>query len=627
MHYSYKLLLCVFVVVDVFQNAIVLGAYDDTNEDDDGDPLKGKIIIQVGDRNDKHLLQNYAQLMAGVKPEIRQIGSDDDDDDGSHNQIETEQRIPVNLDLLNKTASKKEASMKRFTCHSCDQPDCSLRAPCTDGIQCWSSHSRDSNGKDFFSRGCTNRLDQVPFFCGTGSGTGNHVTLGRTHSKRNAGAGQYKFDCCMGDYCNNRSFPLLPPIVNDEPSGILSSVFVWKLALAVVAPIVVLGMAAIGVVLLMRSNHRKRLVALRSLHSDVLYSGTSDDLLGVTAAGDSTLREYLGGQSLTSGSGSGLPLLIQRTLAKQISLAECIGRGRYGEVWRAVWHGENIAVKIFFSRDEASWTRETDIYSTYLLRHENILGYIGSDMMSQNSCTQLWLITHYHPLGSLYDQLNRASLTPLQMAKLCYSFLNGLVHLHTEISGTQGKPGIAHRDIKSKNILMKPNWSCCIADFGLAVTHSRLTDSMDVPPNPRVGTKRYMAPEVIDESINMSSFESLRLADMYATGLVLWEICWRTISNGIAEQYKLPYHDLVPNDPSFEDMRKVVCIDQQRPIIPNRWSSDVILSGLAKVLRECWHKNPHVRLPALRVKKTLVKLALTISPNETPSSWLHAVSD
>ena len=33
----------------------------------------------------------------------------------------------------------------------------------------------------------------------------------------------------------------------------------------------------------------------------------------------------------------------------------------------------------------------------------------------------------------------------------------------------QIKPGIAHRDLKSKNILMKSNNTCCIADFGLAV--------------------------------------------------------------------------------------------------------------------------------------------------------------
>lgn len=63
---------------------------------------------------------------------------------------------------------------------------------------------------------------------------------------------------------------------------------------------------------------------------------------------------------------------------------------------------------------------------------------------------------------------------------------------------------------------------------------------------------------------------------MYALGLVLWEVCTRTLSNGIADEYKPPYHDVVPNDPSFEDMRKVVCIDGQRPILSNRWSSDAV---------------------------------------------------
>ncbi|KAG8278388.1 Activin receptor type-1 [Homalodisca vitripennis] len=74
---------------------------------------------------------------------------------------------------------------------------------------------------------------------------------------------------------------------------------------------------------------------------------------------------------------------------------------------------------------------------TVLLRHENILGYIGSDMTSRNSCTQLWLITHYHALGSLYDHLNRTTLNHHQMMKLSLSMINGLVHLHTEIFGTQ----------------------------------------------------------------------------------------------------------------------------------------------------------------------------------------------
>lgn len=58
-------------------------------------------------------------------------------------------------------------------------------------------------------------------------------------------------------------------------------------------------------------------------------------------------------------------------------------------------------------------------------------------MTSRNSCTQLWLITHYHSLGSLYDYLNYTSLSHQQLMRLCLSLANGLVHLHTEIFGTQ----------------------------------------------------------------------------------------------------------------------------------------------------------------------------------------------
>lgn len=77
-------------------------------------------------------------------------------------------------------------------------------------------------------------------------------------------------------------------------------------------------------------------------------------------------------------------------------------------------------------------------------------------------------------------------------------------------------------------------------------------------------------------SININCFESLRRADIYAFGLIMWEVCRRTISGGIAEEYKIPYYDVVPSDPSFEDMKKVVCDDNYRPSIPNRWSSDMV---------------------------------------------------
>ena len=48
----------------------------------------------------------------------------------------------------------------------------------------------------------------------------------------------------------------------------------------------------------------------------------------------------------TSGSGSRLPNLVQRTIARQIQMVREVGRGRYGQVWLGQWRGEDIAVKV-----------------------------------------------------------------------------------------------------------------------------------------------------------------------------------------------------------------------------------------------------------------------------------------
>lgn len=41
-----------------------------------------------------------------------------------------------------------------------------------------------------------------------------------------------------------------------------------------------------------------------------------------------------------------------------------------------------------------------------------------------------------------------------------------------------------------------------------------------------------MAPEVLDESINMCHFDSFKCADIYALGLVYWEIARRCSAGG-----------------------------------------------------------------------------------------------
>ena len=84
-----------------------------------------------------------------------------------------------------------------------------------------------------------------------------------------------------------------------------------------------------------------------------------------------------------------------------------------------------------------------------------------------------------------------------------------------------GKPAIAHRDLKSKNILVKRDCQgLAIADLGLCVRHLAETDTVDIPVNNKVGTKRYLAPELLDESLNVNHFDSWKRADIYSLGLV-----------------------------------------------------------------------------------------------------------
>lgn len=60
--------------------------------------------------------------------------------------------------------------------------------------------------------------------------------------------------------------------------------------------------------------------------------------------------------------------------------------------------GESVAVKIFSSRDEQSWFRETEIYNTVQLRHDNILG-TAAGLGSKNMIHERQRKMQYHFTG------------------------------------------------------------------------------------------------------------------------------------------------------------------------------------------------------------------------------------
>ncbi|XP_022241418.1 TGF-beta receptor type-1-like isoform X1 [Limulus polyphemus] len=471
-------------------------------------------------------------------------------------------------------------------CH-CDSCGKDTNNTCeTDGV-CFTSVALSERGTEFGYR-CIPRDSMFP----------QNKPLYCQNSER--ASSRFVIKCCKEyDFCNRFLSPTLMPPTTEASTVETQSKQLGTLEVVLVVTCPICLICIIVLIVIWTCQQRQRFHLYQQQLE--LNMDAHEPMLGTT------IKDLI--EMTTSGSGSGVPLLVQRSIARQIQLMDVVGKGQYGEVWRGRWRSEPVAVKIFSSRDEKSWFREVEIYQTVMLRHESILGFIAADNKDNGTWTQLWLVTDYHENGSLFDYLNKTTVDIATMCKMAYSIINGLAHLHMEIFGTQGKPAIAHRDLKTKNILVKNNGTCCIADLGLAVRFDSSTNSVDIPSNLRVGTKRYLAPEVLDETMNQNHFDSFKRADIYAFGLVLWEIARRcNVVGGMYEDYQLPYYDMVPSDPTIEEMRKIVATDKQRPAIPNRWQSCEALRVMSRIMKECWYHNPAARLTALRIKKTIANL-------------------
>ena len=151
--------------------------------------------------------------------------------------------------------------------------------------------------------------------------------------------------------------------------------------------------------------------------------------------------------------------------------------------------------------------------------------------------------------------------------------------------------------------------------FSPSLPKNRLiNDRLDIPVNNRVGTKRYLAPEVLEDTINVEQFDAFRRADIYALGLVLWELATRTrfADDEQLEKYRLPYEGMVQSDPSIEEMREVVVGKQMRPPLDNRWEADDRMRFFIQIMTECWYTDPAARMTALRVKKNIATCERTL---------------
>ena len=154
---------------------------------------------------------------------------------------------------------------------------------------------------------------------------------------------------------------------------------------------------------------------------------------------------------------------------RPIQLVEVISQGQFGTVWKANYLQDVVAVKVFPCSYKAAWTSEKEIYMSCNLKHENILNFIAAEKHTDGQYTELWLVAQYHENGSLADYLKSHVVNWQELCSMVGSMADGLAYLHTEIHGAFFKPCIAHRDFKSKNVLVKKDLTCCLSDFGLAM--------------------------------------------------------------------------------------------------------------------------------------------------------------
>ncbi|XP_066546639.1 TGF-beta receptor type-2 isoform X2 [Amia ocellicauda] len=286
-----------------------------------------------------------------------------------------------------------------------------------------------------------------------------------------------------------------------------------------------------------------------------------------------------------------------------IELDMQVGKGRFAEVYKAKLKQnaseqfETVAVKIFPDEEYASWKNEKDIFSDINLKHENVLHFLTAEERKVEK--QYWLITAYHPKGNLQEYLTRHIISWEDLWLLGGSLARGVAHLHSDHTPC-GRPKvpIVHRDLKSSNILVKNDLTCCLCDFGLGLRLDPSLSVDDLANSGQVGTARYMAPEVLESRINLENIESFKQTDVYSMALVLWEVTSRCNAIGEVKDYEPPFGSKVREHPCVESMKDNVLRDRGRPEIPNSWMNHQGVQFVCDTINECWDHDPEARLTA-----------------------------
>ncbi|MFL5356970.1 serine/threonine protein kinase [Archangium sp.] len=144
------------------------------------------------------------------------------------------------------------------------------------------------------------------------------------------------------------------------------------------------------------------------------------------------------------------------------------------------------------------------------LSHPRIPRFLASFTEGTGPQTRLYLAQEFIEGPSLLKQLQTHRFTEGEVIAVGAQVLEILVYLHGL------SPRVLHRDLKPANLLVRPDGSICLVDFGTA----RDVNRGGTVNSTLVGTFGYMAPEQLGGTVSESS-------DLYAVGATLLHLLSR----------------------------------------------------------------------------------------------------
>jgi serine/threonine-protein kinase len=195
-------------------------------------------------------------------------------------------------------------------------------------------------------------------------------------------------------------------------------------------------------------------------------------------------------------------------LAGRYELGEVIGHGGMSIVRRGVDRQlqRDVAVKLlrpaYAAHADSRRRFEEEARSAARISHPSVVTVFDSGEDGE----QAFLVMECLPGRTLADELADGPLPAERVRSLATDLLGALEAAHAV--------GVVHRDVKPGNVLMAPDGSAKLADFGIAKT----TETPDLTATGLVvGTAWYVAPE------RLAGGQASPASDLYSLGVVLYE--------------------------------------------------------------------------------------------------------